>query len=154
MTSLDEKTKAELIALCREELGENPDTSLSAKALREMLREKGVGVVTDPNKATPAPEPEVDGAQEDETAKDRQLVSVTLNIPKTEAPMGSDDVFVAVNSRSFLIKRGVNVRVPAMVYEALRNAVTLTYKQQKNGALKEERVHSYPFSVMEYHYSG
>ena len=35
-----------------------------------------------------------------------------------------DDVFVSVNDRSYLIKRGVEVTVPRFVEQALKNSLT------------------------------
>ena len=44
---------------------------------------------------------------------------VKIRIPKTRAEQG--DVFVSVNMRTFLIKRGVEVEVPECVAEVLRH---------------------------------
>ena len=43
--------------------------------------------------------------------------TVTLRLPKLRA--GQEDVFVAVNDRTYLIQRGVEVEVPASVAEVL-----------------------------------
>ena len=44
---------------------------------------------------------------------------VKIRIPKTRLEQG--DVFVSVNMRTFLIKRGVEVEVPECVAEVLRH---------------------------------
>ena len=44
---------------------------------------------------------------------------VTIRIPKTKER--KDDVFVSVNMRTWLIKRGVEVEVPECVAEVLRH---------------------------------
>ena len=44
---------------------------------------------------------------------------VKIRIPKTRG--SQEDVFVAVNMRTFLIKRGVEVEVPECVAEVLRH---------------------------------
>ena len=44
---------------------------------------------------------------------------VTIRLPLTRTE--TDDVFVAVNGRTWLIKRGVEVEVPPCVVEVLRN---------------------------------
>lgn len=44
---------------------------------------------------------------------------VKIRIPKTRN--NQEDVFVSVNMRTFLIKRGVEVEVPACVAEVLRH---------------------------------
>jgi hypothetical protein len=36
--------------------------------------------------------------------------------------MHKDDVFVSVNGKRYLVKRGVNVMVPRFVFEALRES--------------------------------
>lgn len=45
--------------------------------------------------------------------------TVTIRIPRTRQE--ETDVFVSVNDRQWLIKRGVEVKVPACVAEVLRN---------------------------------
>ena len=44
---------------------------------------------------------------------------VTINIPLTRHE--KEDVYVAVNGKSYLIKRGVDVKVPAYVAEVLKH---------------------------------
>ena len=44
---------------------------------------------------------------------------VKIRIPRTKADQ--EDVFVSVNLRTFLIKRGVDVEVPECVAEVLRH---------------------------------
>ena len=44
---------------------------------------------------------------------------VMIRIPRTKADQ--EDVFVSVNQRTWLIKRGVEVEVPACVAEVLRH---------------------------------
>ncbi len=48
--------------------------------------------------------------------------NVTIKLFKDNAKY-RDDVYVAVNDRSFLIKRGVEVTVPRFVEEVLRNSL-------------------------------
>lgn len=51
------------------------------------------------------------------TAKEK---TVKIRLPKTRELQ--DDVFVSVNERTWLIKRGVEVEVPECVAEVLANA--------------------------------
>lgn len=44
---------------------------------------------------------------------------VTIRLPITKGEQG--DVFVSVNNRTWLIQRGVNVKVPACVAEVLKH---------------------------------
>lgn len=55
-------------------------------------------------------------AAEETVAKEKTVV-INLPITRTE----KDDVFVGVNGRTWLIKRGVDVEVPACVVEVLRH---------------------------------
>ncbi|MBQ7108410.1 MAG: hypothetical protein IJN95_04910 [Clostridia bacterium] len=48
--------------------------------------------------------------------------NVTIKLFKDNAKY-RDDVYVSVNDRSFLIKRGVEVTVPRFVEEVLRNSL-------------------------------
>jgi len=53
-------------------------------------------------------------------------------------------VFVSVNGRSYVIKRGEKVTVPASVVEVLSNAVQYVYDPQ---TLERQEVLSYPFQT-------
>lgn len=44
---------------------------------------------------------------------------VTINIPLTRHE--KEDIYVAVNGKSYLIKRGVDVKVPAFVAEVIKH---------------------------------
>lgn len=46
---------------------------------------------------------------------EKKMVTIKLPLTRTE----KDDVYVAVNGKSYLIKRGVAVKVPASVAEVL-----------------------------------
>ena len=52
--------------------------------------------------------------------KTAKVKTVKIKIPKTRE--NSDDVYVAVNGKSFLIKRGVSVEVPEYVAEVLEHS--------------------------------
>lgn len=146
---LDTLNKVELIALAREQFGVNPDTSKSEDELRELLRaamEDGPSS-EDPEPPAPIvpPAAAVAGAVTLDTA-----THVTIEIPKTDAPMGDADVYVNANGRSFLVRRGEPVEVPVIVFTGLRDAVKKKYRQQPDGSLKEERVLAYPFNVVSF----
>lgn len=60
---------------------------------------------------------------------------VSLRLPKTRTEQ--DDVFVSVNSRTWLIKRGQTVRVPECVAKLLQNRelaleAALAYEKQQS----------------------
>ncbi len=55
-----------------------------------------------------------------------------------------DDVYVAVNDRSYLIKRGVEVTVPRFVEQALKNSLT---QDEYVASLVERLVSDYEKSV-------
>ncbi len=50
----------------------------------------------------------------------KKEATVTIRLPKTRELQ--DDVFVSVNQRSFLIRRGEAVEVPPCVAEVLRHS--------------------------------
>lgn len=65
-----------------------------------------------------------------------KMVKIRLPLTKEQ----TDDVFVRVNTRTWLIQRGVEVEVPECVEEVLRNsenqmleALAYENKVQKNG---------------------
>ena len=51
------------------------------------------------------------------TTETKKTVKIKLPLTRTE----KDDVYVAVNGKSYLIKRGVPVEVPACVAEVLQH---------------------------------
>lgn len=59
-------------------------------------------------------------AQEPETLEEPAEKMVTIRLPLTRE--NSSDVFVRVNQRTWLIKRGETVTVPECVVEVLNNA--------------------------------
>lgn len=69
-------------------------------------------------------------ATEKNENKAEELVTITLPLTRKE----TEDVYVAVNGRSFQIKRGVPVTVPAFVKEVLDHQAEML-----NVALEYER---------------
>jgi len=73
---------------------------------------------------------------------------VSLTIHKTDGDTGSTHVPVSVNGKTWLIKRGETVEVPAFVVEVLRNAVKEIYVQDSvQKEIIRREVPSYPFSA-------
>ena len=58
-------------------------------------------------------------AKEKAAVKEAAEKTVKIKIPRTKAD--EEDVFVSVNNRTWLIKRGVEVEVPECVAEVLRH---------------------------------
>lgn len=74
---------------------------------------------------------------------------VRIVIPSQPGRTGSDDVFVSVNGRDFLIRRDAEVEVPPMVVEALNNAVATEYLTDDAGRLVGDRqVPRFPYRVL------
>lgn len=59
----------------------------------------------------------------------------------------NDDVYVGVNSNSYLIKRDMEVEVPASVVEVLSQAVTESFKMIDN-KMVATTTQNYPFSIL------
>ena len=57
-----------------------------------------------------------------QTAKTKENKEKTVRIRLPRSEKDSGDVFVSVNEKTFLIKRGVEVDVPAYVAEVIRHA--------------------------------
>ena len=73
--------------------------------------------------------------QIDETAEQEELISVRLPLTKEL----QNDVFVRVNHRTWLIKRGETVKVPACVVEVLEHADQATAESLQYQAAHESR---------------
>ncbi len=90
--------------------------------------------------------------------KEATKVNSNLNISANEAYMKQpvtiklfkdngryrDDVYVSVNDRSFLIKRGIEVTVPRFVEQALQNSLT---QDEYVASLVEQLVSDYQKTV-------
>lgn len=63
---------------------------------------------------------DTDTAKTVELAEDTAEKKVRIRIPKTRSE--TEDVYVSVNNRNWLIQRGVEVEVPECVAEVLRNS--------------------------------
>lgn len=73
---------------------------------------------------------------------------VKLLIHKTEGDTGSIDVPVSVNGKTWLIKRGMEVIVPAFLVEILEHAVKDIYVQDEvTKSIVKREVPAYPFSA-------
>ena len=69
-------------------------------------------------------------------ATENKTAMVTVRLPLTRAE--KDDVYVAVNGKSYLIKRGEPVKVPASVAEVLERREkmleqSLQFEQESSG---------------------
>lgn len=99
---------------------------------------------TEQDTATPTePAAQQPGKKAGKDAKTR------LMIPSQTGPGGSDDVFLSVNGRDYLIKRDAEVEVPPAVLEALKHAVITDYVTDADGRIVRERqVPRFPFQVL------
>jgi hypothetical protein len=85
----------------------------------------------------------------DKTAQVTTEQKVKLMIHKTEGDTGSIDVPVSVNGKTWLIKRGMEVIVPAFLVEVLEHAVKDIYVQDEiTKTIVKREVPAYPFSAM------
>ena len=125
-------SKDELREYARNELGIN----LPSNATEETLRERILAHLNGPVGAKP-------------TASPPKAKAAVINIHKTQGKLGRHDVFVSVNNRDYLIKRGVDVDVPVEVVHVLENAVedVFEYDEQKKDIVRRE-AHAYPFTVV------
>ena len=69
--------------------------------------------------------------------------TVTIKLFKDNGKY-KDDVYVSVNDRSYLIKRGVEVSVPRFVEQALKNSLS---QDEYVASLVERLVNDYEKSV-------
>lgn len=126
-------SKDELREYARNELGINLPSNATEATLREKVAAAmGVEIPQAPPNA---------GADKRKT--------VTVNIHKTQGKLGRGDVFVSVNNKDYLIKRGTDVEVPVEVMHVLQNAIedTFEYDEVTKDIVKRE-VHAYPFTVV------
>ena len=73
---------------------------------------------------------------------------VTIVIPSHSGKGGSDDVFVSVNGRDYLIRRDAEAIVPPDVVNALNDAVATEYLTDEAGRIVGERnVPRYPYQI-------
>lgn len=101
--------------------------------LRSRIKE-ALGVVT-PAASTTSPSTPSSGVPE----KEKRFEIIVSTDSQDKQP-----VQVGVNGRTYVIKRGEKVIVPASVIEVLSNAVRVEYDDKMN----ESYFHSYPFQVL------
>ena len=132
MFDLESSVDKEEILDFAKSLNVNVDARFSVDKIKGMLRE---AIRTD------------NLISEEELRSSRK---VKVMIHKTEGDTGSLDVPVSVNGKTWLIKRGVEVVVPAYVMEVLQNAVKEIYAQDDvSHSIIMREVPAYPFSVTE-----
>jgi hypothetical protein len=74
---------------------------------------------------------------------------VTIVIDENDGEEGRSDVFLAVNGKTFLMQRGVNVTVPEYVVHALKNCITTTMRQDpRTDEITYKDVPRFPFHVV------
>ena len=111
------------------ELNIATDARFSIDSIKKLIRDASSTTVSD--KAVPI------------SAK-----KVRLMIHKTEGDTGSIDVPVSVNGKTWLIKRGMDVIVPAFLVEVLEHAVKDIYVQDEiTKTMVKREVPAYPFSA-------
>ena len=67
-------------------------------------------------------------AEETKTATPKEKM-VKIRIPKFKA--NQEDVFVSVNERTFIVKRGIEVEVPECVAEVIRHSEEMRERNMK-----------------------
>lgn len=67
-------------------------------------------------------------------AAEKKMVTIRIGLTRTE----KEDVFVAVNGKKYLIKRGVDVRVP----EAVAKVIKRSEKSMATAMAYEEKARS------------
>ena len=119
------ETKEELIEYARS-LGIDANARFSIESIKTLIRDIGKP-----------------------TAMATTEKKVKLLIHKTEGDTGSIDVPVSVNGKTWLIKRGMEVIVPAFLVEVLENAIKDIYVQDEvTKTIVKREVPAYPFSAM------
>ncbi len=120
---------------------EQYDLALSLAMGEDTMRERIVAHCT--KNDIEAPVGEVAGK------KVKGVKYVTINIAKSEKKDGAIPVFVGVQGFSYLVPRGIDVKVPPSVVEVLKNAVQDIITQDiDTGELMHEDVPTYPFQIV------
>lgn len=145
MIDLDAATINELRVYARDELGlQVPQKGMTKELLIEAIRDADPSFNPEPVKAgEDLPAPAVKGKK-----------TVKIMVHKTSEQGGDRDVFVGVNGKARLIKRGVEVEVPIEVAEVLKNAIETRYewkadpRHPQGGENVARDAQAYPFSVI------
>lgn len=149
MIDLEVATKEELLEYANGELGMSIPEGLAVagvkKRIKDELKKLGQDVV---ESEAPAPAAPVVAKPAAKPAPVNPFkVMRTIHIHKSSDDTGADQVFVSVNGKSFLIKRGEDVEVPEPVVEVLKNAVETHGYQDRDGNYHTREVQAYPFMV-------
>jgi hypothetical protein len=65
-----------------------------------------------------------------------------------DGPGGSDDIFVSVNGRAYLIKREHEVRLPREVMRVIENAEQSVFERGADNRMREKLVKRYSYTVL------
>lgn len=65
-----------------------------------------------------------------------------------DGPGGSDDIFVSVNGRAYLIKREHEVRLPREVMRVIENAEQSVFERGPDNRMREKLVKRYSYTVL------
>lgn len=65
-----------------------------------------------------------------------------------DGPGGSDDIFVSVNGRAYLIKREHEVNLPREVMRVIENAEQSVFERGADNRLREKLVKRYSYTVL------
>ena len=92
---------------------------------------------------------ELEASASDDPLPDEDEEEFVIMIPSSSDFDGKEDVFVNANGRRFLLQRDVEVSVPAVVVNALRDAVKVEHQTDAAGRITGSRqVARYPFQMI------
>lgn len=140
--NLEDASKDQLVAFA-ERMQLDFHGNMGADKLRALIKASGWG-------DEPIEVPDAESVKPRETSRPAanlaEATKVRIMIQQDEK--NTDDVFVGVNDKDYLIKRGVEVEVPVEIYHVLNNAVRYAYAETENGLDEPIQTKAYPFNVL------
>lgn len=74
---------------------------------------------------------------------------IKIMIPKSDKHDGEEPVFIGVQGVSYLVPRGIEVKVTPAIVEVLKNAITDNVTQDPDtGEVHHNEVPTYPFNIL------
>jgi hypothetical protein len=90
--------------------------------------------------------PEAPKNMSEANAKKNSRIKVIFH--NQDGPGGSDDIFVSVNGRAYLIKREHEVRLPREVMRVIENAEQSVFERGADNRMREKLVKRYSYTVL------
>lgn len=142
----------EQLVVALKERGVSPNHNTGEPKLRQMLAETMQQLGQDFTLGTTNQGGQDNQSQQRPAAtQPREPIAYTINLVDDDS---GNDVRGCANGQPFILQRGVDVKVSAVIFNAINDAKRIVYKRDKSGKIIDKGTlkHRFPFAVIEKHF--